>query len=297
MGKRKSLTSIRRHAKARRDLLSRTDACHNHHSCDENDNDVCSVPTYCEYGDDDDDDDNSYSASEKAECNRDDLDDNQKEFEFVTSNPDRDTGDPSYCNHSLDNSVDNEVHDDSVPAYWEYDDNNDDVSSYTAGEFECSHNFDDGPKELECDYNPNCGESEEGDDNSSDDGGGDDYDNVMENVEMAMLTDTTSIDVDKDLVIRLLAVLKPLKTFLSSRLGGGYSESKQGNCALRLCNMLVWTALNSKQKKILDETTLLPWMEEVLKLEYTSIDSYCQYLEETKLYAASTIRAYLYDYG
>jgi hypothetical protein len=138
-------------------------------------------------------------------------------------------------------------------------------------------------------------------DDSSDDGGGDntydDCDNVMDNVEMAMLTNTSDIDVDKNLVIRLLAVLKPLKTFLSTRLGGGYSQTKQSNCALRLSNMLVWTALNSSQNKILDESTLLPWMEEILRSEYTLIDSYCQYLEETKLYSASTIRNYLYDYG
>jgi hypothetical protein len=135
-------------------------------------------------------------------------------------------------------------------------------------------------------------------DNSSDDGqGGDSYDDSMENVEMAILTDTSSIDVDKALVIRLIAMLIPLKVFLSTRLGGGYSVIKQGNCALRLCNLLVWTALNSSQKKILDESTLLPWMEEVLRTEYTAIDSHCQYLEDTKLYAASTIRNYLYDYG
>jgi hypothetical protein len=140
-----------------------------------------------------------------------------------------------------------------------------------------------------------------GDDSSDDDGAGentyDDCDNVMDNVELAILTDTASIDVDKDLVIRLLAVLIPLKIFLSTRLGGGYSETKQSNCALRLSNMLVWTALNSSQKKILDEATLLPWMEEILRSEYTSIDSYCQYLEETKFFSASTIRNYLYDFG
>ena len=135
-------------------------------------------------------------------------------------------------------------------------------------------------------------------DDSSDDGqGGDSYEDSMENVEMAILTDTSSFDVDKALVIRLLAVLIPLKVFLSTRLGGGYSAIKQGNCALRLCNLLVWTALNSSQNKILDESTLLPWMEEVLRTEYTAIDSHCQYLEDTKLYAASTIRNYLYDYG
>jgi hypothetical protein len=143
--------------------------------------------------------------------------------------------------------------------------------------------------------------SKHGDDSSDDDGAGentyDDCDNVMDNVELAMLTDTASIDVDKDLVIRLLAVLIPLKIFLSTRLGGGYSETKQSNCALRLSNMLVWTALNSSQKKILDEATLLPWMEEILRSEYTSIDSYCQYLEETKFFSASTIRNYLYDFG
>jgi hypothetical protein len=136
-------------------------------------------------------------------------------------------------------------------------------------------------------------------DDSSDDGGGDhdDCDNDMENVEMALITDTGSIDVDKTLVIRLLIVLKPLKTFLSTRLGGGYSETKQSNCALRLCNLLVWTALNSREKKILDEETLLPWMEEILRSEYPLVDSYCQYLEESKLYSATTIRTYLYDYG
>lgn len=141
--------------------------------------------------------------------------------------------------------------------------------------------------------------AKEDDDNSSDDGQGGDniYDDSMDNVELAMLTDTTNLDVDKALVIRLLAILIPLKVFLSTRLGGGYSETKQGNCALRLSNLLVWTALNSAERKVLDETTLLPWMEEILRTEYTLVDSYCQYLEETKLYAASTIRNYLYDYG
>ena len=136
-------------------------------------------------------------------------------------------------------------------------------------------------------------------DDNSDDGRGDNscIDNAMDNVELAMLTDTSSLDVDKDLVIRLLAMLIPLKVFLSSRLGGGYSENKQSNCALRLSNLLVWTALNSSQKKILDESTLLLWMEELLRSEYTLLDAYCQYLEETKLHAASTIRNYLYDYG
>jgi hypothetical protein len=136
-------------------------------------------------------------------------------------------------------------------------------------------------------------------DDNSDDGLGDNscIDNAMDNVELAMLTDTSSLDVDKDLVIRLLAILLPLKVFLSSRLGGGYSETKQSNCALRLSNLLVWTALNSSQKKILDESTLLLWMEELLRSEYTLLDAYCQYLEETKLHAASTIRNYLYDYG
>jgi hypothetical protein len=136
-------------------------------------------------------------------------------------------------------------------------------------------------------------------DDNSDDGRGDNscIDNAMDNVELAMLTDTSSLDVDKDLVIRLLAILLPLKVFLSSRLGGGYSETKQSNCALRLSNLLVWTALNSSQKKILDESTLLLWMEELLRSEYTLLDAYCQYLEETKLHAASTIRNYLYDYG
>jgi len=136
-------------------------------------------------------------------------------------------------------------------------------------------------------------------DYNSDDGRGDNscIDNAMDNVELAMLTDTSSLDVDKDLVIRLIAVLIPLKAFLSSRLGGGYSETKQSNCALRLSNLLVWTALNSSQKKILDESTLLLWMEELLRSEYTLLDAYCQYLEETKLHAASTIRNYLYDYG
>ena len=136
-------------------------------------------------------------------------------------------------------------------------------------------------------------------DDNSDDGRGDNscIDNAMDNVELAMLTDTGSLDVDKDLVIRLLAILLPLKVFLSSRLGGGYSENKQSNCALRLSNLLVWTALNSSQKKILDESTLLLWMEELLRSEYTLLDAYCQYLEETKLHAASTIRNYLYDYG
>jgi len=135
-------------------------------------------------------------------------------------------------------------------------------------------------------------------DDNSDDGRGDNcIDNAMDNVELAMLTDTSSLDVDKDLVIRLIAVLIPLKGFLSTRLGGGYSETKQSNCALRLSNLLVWTALNSSQKKILDEGTLLLWMEELLRSEYTLLDAYCQYLEETKLHAASTIRNYLYDYG
>jgi hypothetical protein len=136
-------------------------------------------------------------------------------------------------------------------------------------------------------------------DYNSDDGRGDNscIDNAMDNVELVMLTDTSSLDVDKDLVIRLIAVLIPLKGFLSSRLGGGYSETKQSNCALRLSNLLVWTALNSSQKKILDESTLLLWMEELLRSEYTLLDAYCQYLEETKLHAASTIRNYLYDYG
>lgn len=136
-------------------------------------------------------------------------------------------------------------------------------------------------------------------DDNSDDGQGDNscIDNAMDNVELAMLTDTSNLDVDKDLVIRLLAILIPLKVFLSSRLGGGYSEPKQSNCALRLSNLLVWTALNSSQKKILDENTLLLWMEELLRSEYTLLDAYCQYLEETKLHAASTIRNYLYDYG
>jgi|LauGreDrversion2_5_1035112.scaffolds.fasta_scaffold58424_1 hypothetical protein len=138
-------------------------------------------------------------------------------------------------------------------------------------------------------------------DDTSDDGRGEnsyiDCDNAMDNVELAMLTDTGSLDVDKSLVIRLLAILIPLKLFLSTRIGGSYSETKQSNCALRLCNLLVWTALNSTPKKILDESTLLLWMEQMLRSEYTLLDAYCQYLEETKLHAASTIRNYLYDYG
>jgi len=157
-----------------------------------------------------------------------------------------------------------------------------------------------GPADIHYESFENIDMTKEDNDNddSSDDGqGGDSYDDSMENVEMAILTDTSSIDVDKALVIRLLAVLIPLKVFLSTRLGGGYSAIKQGNCALRLCNLLVWTALNSSQNKILDESSLLPWMEQVLRTEYTAIDSHCQYLEDTKLYAASTIRNYLYDYG
>jgi len=146
-----------------------------------------------------------------------------------------------------------------------------------------------------------CLGDEDHPDDNSDDGRGDnsyiDCNNAMDNVELAMLTDTGSLDVDKSLVIRLLAILVPLKLFLSTRIGGSYSETKQSNCALRLCNLLVWTALNSTQKKILDESTLLLWMEQMLNSEYTLLDAYCQYLEETKLLSASTIRNYLYDYG
>jgi hypothetical protein len=226
------------------------------------------APTYLEYDDNNDDVNSCTAASEGGNCGASE--------EVDDSSDDGHGGGDNDCDNVM-------VHDDYAPTYLDYDDNNDDVNSCTAAS-----------------EGGNCGASEEGDDSSDDGhGGGDnDYDNIMENVEMAMLTDTASIDVDKSLVIRLLAVLIPLKIYLSSRMGGGYTEkSKQDNCALRLCNMLVWTALNSKQKKILDETTLLPWMEEVLKLEYIMIDSYCQYLEETKLYSAHTIRAYLYDYG
>jgi hypothetical protein len=247
-------------------MSTRADPFHNNNSDDKHvdvysDNHDDYAPTYRNYDDNNDDDVNSnVAASEEVDDSSD------------------------HGHGGGDNDCDNVmVHDDYAPTYLEYDDNNDDVNSCTAAS-----------------EGGNCGASEEGDDSSDDGhGGGDnDYDNIMENVEMAMLTDTASIDVDKSLVIRLLAVLIPLKIYLSSRMGGGYTEkSKQDNCALRLCNMLVWTALNSKQKKVLDETTLLPWMEEVLKLEYIMIDSYCQYLEETKLYSAHTIRAYLYDYG
>lgn len=183
-------------------------------------------------------------------------------------------------------------------------DNNDDEFKDNNDHFDLNDDEDDSPvKDLSSGKQNNKSrghyvyQKEENDD-SSDDGQGDNTcDDSMENIEMAIFTDTSSFDVDKALVIRLLAVLIPLKVFLSTRLGGAYSETKQGNCALRLSNLLVWTALNSPEKKVLDETTLLPWMEEILRTEYNGIDAYCQYLEDTKLHAASTIRNYLYDYG
>lgn len=175
-------------------------------------------------------------------------------------------------------------------------DNNDDEFKDNNDHFDLNDDEDDSPvKDLSS--GKYVYQKEENDD-SSDDGQGDNTcDDSMENIEMAIFTDTSSFDVDKALVIRMLAVLIPLKVFLSTRLGGAYSETKQGNCALRLSNLLVWTALNSPEKKVLDETTLLPWMEEILRTEYNAIDAYCQYLEDTKLHAASTIRNYLYDYG
>lgn len=308
MGKRQSLTQIRRQAKFRRNYVStnaglqsdqemENASCHNYsgdeREYDDKDTDGHGVssPGYWDC-DDNNKDGNSLAASE-VECGNDFDDDEKSRMDDVSRRTglqsDQEMDNSSSCNHTSDDKKDN-------------DKDTGGHDGCSASEIEYSHDVDDNKQELQFEHDPNCGESEDGDDDSSDDGGGhndphDDYDNVMDNVEMAMLTDTASIDVDKDLVIRLLAVLKPLKTFLSSRLGGGYSQSKQGNCALRLCNMLVWTALNSQQKRILDETTLLPWMEEVLKSEYTVIDSYCQYLEETKLYSASTIRTYLYDFG
>ena len=77
--------------------------------------------------------------------------------------------------------------------------------------------------------------------------------------------------------------------------GGGYSSSRQGTCALRLCTFLVWSALNSLPSKILDETTLLPWMEEILRYQFILIDSYVRFLEDSNVYAGTTLLSLLYD--
>jgi len=206
---------------------------------------------------------------------------------------DDDTSDGrAVCDHRDNNEFEYQLHDESTC-----------LDEEGPGDGLKDDNRDNNEFEYQLHDESTCLDEEDPDDGlkdyNSDDGRGENscIDNAMDNVELAMLTDTSSLDVDKDLVIRLIAVLIPLKGFLSTRLGGGYSVTKQSNCALRLSNLLVWTALNSSQKKILDESTLLLWMEELLRSEYTLLDAYCQYLEETKLHAASTIRNYLYDYG
>ena len=215
------------------------------------------------------------------------------ETEDGLNDGDDDTSDGrAVCDHRDNNEFEYQLHDESTC-----------LDEEDPGDGLKDDNRDNNEFEYQLHDESTCLDEEDPDDGlkdyNSDDGRGENscIDNAMDNVELVMLTDTSSLDVDKDLVIRLIAVLIPLKGFLSSRLGGGYSEIKQSNCALRLSNLLVWTALNSSQKKILDESTLLLWMEELLRSEYTLLDSYCQYLEETKLHAASTIRNYLYDYG
>lgn len=299
MTKRKSVTQIRNEAKLRKDIIT-FEGGRPEEDADSNDGRNSPNP-------------DSLDMSNTSPVNKDNLDANDNMDSPGTSpyindfqsdrvkedNEDDDEGD-NQCDGNEDSPLSLYPLDDR---YNEAVENTAQHSIKMAKEDNEDDNSDEGyegPADIHYESFENIDMTKEDNDNddSSDDGqGGDSYDDSMENVEMAILTDTSSIDVDKALVIRLLAVLMPLKVFLSTRLGGGYSAIKQGNCALRLCNLLVWTALNSSQNKILDESSLLPWMEQVLRTEYTAIDSHCQYLEDTKLYAASTIRNYLYDYG
>ena len=167
------------------------------------------------------------------------------ETEDGLNDGDDDTSDGrAVCDHRDNNKFEYQLHDESTC-----------LDEEDPGDGLKDDNRDNNEFEYQLHDESTCLDEEDPDDGlkdyNSDDGRGENscIDNAMDNVELAMLTDTSSLDVDKDLVIRLIAVLIPLKGFLSSRLGGGYSEIKQSNCALRLSNLLVWTALNSSQKK------------------------------------------------